>query len=83
MRTHTGERPYQCSHCDKAYVKSDSLIYHIGGHSEEQKDQENSYADDLEPKVQVKEEQIDIKTVYSDYPCELKEEKMDISAAVA
>ena len=29
MRTHTGEKPHQCSDCDKAFIQKSSLIIHM------------------------------------------------------
>ena len=33
MRTHTGEKRYQCSQCDKTFVENRNLIYHMMIHT--------------------------------------------------
>ncbi len=35
MQLHNGEKPCQCSQCDKAYVKKTNLIIHFRTHTEE------------------------------------------------
>ena len=35
MRKHTGEKPYQCSKCDKAYLQKIHLINHMRVHTGE------------------------------------------------
>ena len=32
MRTHTGEKPYKCKFCDKAFSESNVLVKHIRTH---------------------------------------------------
>ncbi|CAL4165890.1 unnamed protein product, partial [Meganyctiphanes norvegica] len=32
-RTHTGEKPYQCSYCEKAYARNSRLIIHLKTHT--------------------------------------------------
>ena len=36
MRTHTGEKPYQCSQCDNAFITNSYLITHLSRHDEEE-----------------------------------------------
>lgn len=32
LRTHTGEKPYKCKYCDKAYAQSNDLNKHLRTH---------------------------------------------------
>lgn len=32
MRTHTGEKPYKCKYCERAFAQSNDLIKHLRGH---------------------------------------------------
>ncbi|KHJ85498.1 zinc finger, C2H2 type [Oesophagostomum dentatum] len=33
FRTHTNERPYQCTHCDKKFTDSSTLTKHLRTHT--------------------------------------------------
>ncbi|KJH46039.1 zinc finger, C2H2 type [Dictyocaulus viviparus] len=33
IRTHTNERPYQCTHCDKKFTDSSTLTKHLRTHT--------------------------------------------------
>jgi len=32
MRTHTGEKPYKCKYCDRAFAQSNDLVKHTRSH---------------------------------------------------
>lgn len=32
MRTHTGEKPYKCKYCDRAFSQSNDLVKHTRSH---------------------------------------------------
>lgn len=32
MRTHTGEKPYKCTYCDRAFAQSNDLVKHKRSH---------------------------------------------------
>lgn len=32
MRTHTGEKPYKCKYCERAYAQSNDMIKHLRIH---------------------------------------------------
>lgn len=32
MRTHTGEKPYKCKYCDRAFAQSNDLMKHLKSH---------------------------------------------------
>lgn len=32
MRTHTGEKPYKCKYCTRAFAQSNDLVKHLRGH---------------------------------------------------
>ena len=38
-RTHTGEKPYQCNHCDNAFSLNDHLTNHMRTHTGERSDE--------------------------------------------
>ena len=35
MMIHSGEKPYQCSHCDKAFNETSALMRHMRNHTGE------------------------------------------------
>lgn len=46
MRTHTGEKPYKCKYCERAFAQSNDLIKHLRSHIGE-----NVYECELCPKA--------------------------------
>ena len=61
---HNGQKPYKCSYCDKAFLWSKSLKLHLRKHTGEKSYHYSQFDIDnlIEPKVEIKEEQMDIAT---------------------
>ena len=78
MSSHTEEKPYHCSHCDKAFSQNSTFLRHLNTHTGENPYHCRQYGTNnmSEPKVEVNELQMESEKLTGPI-VEVKEEQIN------